>query len=189
MIPKDSAAVSSRSPVLPNGRIDRLSRILQSARRRSANRQPRPAHSARLFLEYPKDAEVGGGPGKQLLQVAHRIRRIHWTGRSAGVYIWGHDGPAANDAHCWPANVMRCVKCHKKEATIHFTPVVDGKPQETVHLCKDCAPDLRAKSIEAIYRRVTPEEFTRLQSNANAVESFFGCIAAEGSGASKYAHR
>ena len=31
----------------------------------------------------------------------------------------------------------------------------------------------RAMSIEAIYRRVTPEEFARLQSNAKAAESFF----------------
>jgi len=35
---------------------------------------------------------------------------------------------------------MRCAKCHKNEASIHFTPVVDGKAQKTVHLCKDCAP-------------------------------------------------
>ncbi|MCX6924496.1 MAG: hypothetical protein NT154_14960 [Verrucomicrobia bacterium] len=50
---------------------------------------------------------------------------------------------------------------------------MEGKPQKTVHLCKDCAPDLRAKSIESIYRRVTPEEFARLQSDAKAAESFF----------------
>src|SRR5690349_14144947 len=37
---------------------------------------------------------------------------------------------------------MICAKCHKKEATIHFTTVVDGKEEETVHLCKDCAPDM-----------------------------------------------
>jgi len=34
---------------------------------------------------------------------------------------------------------MRCAKCHKNEATIHFTPVADGKPQKTVPFCKDCA--------------------------------------------------
>ena len=67
---------------------------------------------------------------------------------------------------------MRCAKCHKNEATIHFTPVVDGKPQKIVHLCKDCAPASR-KIIEAIYRRVTPGEFARLQSDAKAAESFF----------------
>jgi|ERR1039458_2905484 hypothetical protein len=67
---------------------------------------------------------------------------------------------------------MRCAKCHKNEATIHFTPVVDGKPQKIVHLCKDCVPASR-KIIEAIYRRVTPGEFARLQSDAKAAESFF----------------
>jgi hypothetical protein len=67
---------------------------------------------------------------------------------------------------------MRCAKCHKNEATIHFTPVVDGKPQKIVHLCKDCAPASR-KIIEAIYRRVTPGEFARLKSDAKAAESFF----------------
>ena len=34
---------------------------------------------------------------------------------------------------------MRCTKCHKNEATIHFTPVLHGKPQNAVHFCKDCA--------------------------------------------------
>ena len=34
---------------------------------------------------------------------------------------------------------MHCTKCHKKEAAINFTPVVDGKAQKTVHLCKHCA--------------------------------------------------
>jgi hypothetical protein len=68
---------------------------------------------------------------------------------------------------------MRCAKCHRKEATIHFTPVVDGRPQGSVHLCNDCAPDPCAKRIEAIYRRVTPEEFARLQSDAKAAASFF----------------
>ncbi len=68
---------------------------------------------------------------------------------------------------------MLCDKCHKNEATIHFTPVLDGKPQKTVDLCKDCAPEPRAKSLEAIYRRVTPEEFARLKSDAKTAESFF----------------
>jgi hypothetical protein len=73
---------------------------------------------------------------------------------------------------------MRCAKRHRNEATIHFTPVVDGKPQKTVHLCKDCAPNPGAKSpgarsIEAIYGRVTPEEFARLQNDAKAAASFF----------------
>jgi len=34
---------------------------------------------------------------------------------------------------------MLCAKCHKNEATIHFTTVVDGREEETVHLCKGCA--------------------------------------------------
>ena len=34
---------------------------------------------------------------------------------------------------------MRCTKCHKNQATIHFTPVLHGKPQKAVHFCKDCA--------------------------------------------------
>ncbi len=67
---------------------------------------------------------------------------------------------------------MRCDKCQKNEATIHFTPVVDGKPLKTVNLCKNCAPDLRARHVEATYRRVTPEEFARLQSDPKAAESF-----------------
>jgi len=50
--------------------------------------------------------------------------------------------------------------------------VVDGKPQKTVPLCEDCA-QASTKIIEAIYRRVTPEEFARLQSDAKAAESFF----------------
>src|SRR5258706_11097231 len=35
---------------------------------------------------------------------------------------------------------MLCAKCHQKEATIHFATVVNGTEEETVHLCKDCAP-------------------------------------------------
>jgi protein-arginine kinase activator protein McsA len=34
---------------------------------------------------------------------------------------------------------MLCVKCHKIEATVHFTPVFDGKTGETIWLCADCA--------------------------------------------------
>ena len=74
---------------------------------------------------------------------------------------------------------MRCDKCHKNEATIHFTPVVDGKPQKTVNLCKSCAPDPGAshpdaKHVEAVYKRVTPEQFARAHSDAKTAESFFG---------------
>jgi hypothetical protein len=52
---------------------------------------------------------------------------------------------------------MICAKCHRKVATVHFTIVVDGTEEETVHLCKDCAPDtgfdldkLDLKQIEAL---------------------------------------
>src|SRR5262245_462772 len=52
---------------------------------------------------------------------------------------------------------MLCAKCHQNEATIHFTTVVDGAEQETVHLCKECAPPtgldpdkLDLKQIEAL---------------------------------------
>ena len=34
---------------------------------------------------------------------------------------------------------MLCARCHKVEATVHFTVVV-GDKTETVDLCKDCAP-------------------------------------------------
>jgi hypothetical protein len=52
---------------------------------------------------------------------------------------------------------MLCAKCHQKEATVHFTTVVDGTEEETIHLCKDCAPPtgldlhkLDMKQIEAL---------------------------------------
>jgi hypothetical protein len=35
---------------------------------------------------------------------------------------------------------MLCAKCHKNEATIHFTAIVDGREEKTVHLCKECSP-------------------------------------------------
>ncbi|MGZ4975320.1 MAG: hypothetical protein ACXWDN_21375, partial [Limisphaerales bacterium] len=51
---------------------------------------------------------------------------------------------------------MLCAKCNQKEATLHFTTVVNGA-EETVHLCKDCAPqtgfaldELDLKQIEAL---------------------------------------
>jgi hypothetical protein len=34
---------------------------------------------------------------------------------------------------------MRCTKCRKNEATMHFTPVLHGKPQNAVHFCRNCA--------------------------------------------------
>jgi hypothetical protein len=55
------------------------------------------------------------------------------------------------------AIAMLCAKCHKNEATVHFTTVVGDAEEETVHLCKDCAPDtgfdfakLDMKQIEAL---------------------------------------
>jgi len=52
---------------------------------------------------------------------------------------------------------MLCAKCHQKEATVHFSTVVDGTEEEAVHLCKDCAPPmgfdlekLDLKQIEAL---------------------------------------
>ena len=43
-----------------------------------------------------------------------------------------------------------CAKCHQKEATIHFTTVVDGTVEETVHLCKDCAPQTGLDSLDSL---------------------------------------
>jgi hypothetical protein len=52
---------------------------------------------------------------------------------------------------------MLCAKCHQKEATVHFTTIVDGTEKDTVHLCKDCAPptgfdldNVDLKQIEAL---------------------------------------
>ena len=52
---------------------------------------------------------------------------------------------------------MLCSKCHQNEARIHFTTVVVGAEEETVHLCKDCAPatgfdldKMDLKQIEAL---------------------------------------
>src|SRR5258706_16192210 len=52
---------------------------------------------------------------------------------------------------------MLCAKCRQKEATIHFTTLVDGTEEEAVHLCKDCAPPtgfdldkLDLKQLEAL---------------------------------------
>jgi len=50
-----------------------------------------------------------------------------------------------------------CAKWHQKEATIQFRTVIDGTEEETVQLCKDCAPPtgfdlekLDLKDIEAL---------------------------------------
>jgi hypothetical protein len=50
-----------------------------------------------------------------------------------------------------------CARCHQKEATVHFTTVMDGKEPSAAHLCKDCASSigfdfdyLNLKEIEAL---------------------------------------
>jgi hypothetical protein len=51
---------------------------------------------------------------------------------------------------------MLCAKCQKNEATFHLATVVDGKEEETVHLCKDCGtaitglPTLDPSKLEAL---------------------------------------
>jgi len=36
----------------------------------------------------------------------------------------------------------------QNEATLHFTTVVDGTEEETVHLCKDCAPPTGLNNLD-----------------------------------------
>src|SRR5258708_866308 len=43
---------------------------------------------------------------------------------------------------------MLCAKCHRNEATIHFTTVGSGTEEETVHLCIDCAPPTGIETLE-----------------------------------------
>ncbi len=45
---------------------------------------------------------------------------------------------------------MLCAKCNHNEAAIHFTAVVDGTVVETVHLCKDCAPQTGLDSLDSL---------------------------------------
>jgi len=57
-----------------------------------------------------------------------------------------------------------CAKCHQNEATVHFTTVVDGTQEETVHLCKSCAPptglqNLDPKELAALAITGKPCEF------------------------------
>jgi hypothetical protein len=72
------------------------------------------------------------------------------------VAIFSH-GLAVAQLVSLAAMAMLCAKCHQKEATVHFTTVVDGREEEAVHLCTDCAPDtgfdladLDLKQIEAL---------------------------------------
>src|SRR5258707_1307243 len=43
---------------------------------------------------------------------------------------------------------MLCAKCHRNEATIHFTMVVNGTEEETVHLCRGCAPPTGFETLD-----------------------------------------
>src|SRR5674476_157660 len=51
---------------------------------------------------------------------------------------------------------MLCARCQTNEATLHLTAVVDGRGEETVHLCKDCGtaitglPTLDPTRLEAL---------------------------------------
>ena len=40
-----------------------------------------------------------------------------------------------------------CSKCHRKEATVHFTTIMGGV-EETVHLCRDCAPPMGLPTLD-----------------------------------------
>jgi len=40
-----------------------------------------------------------------------------------------------------------CSKCHQKEATVHFTTIMGGV-EETVHLCRDCAPPIGLPTLD-----------------------------------------
>jgi hypothetical protein len=42
---------------------------------------------------------------------------------------------------------MVCEKCHQNEATIHLTTVMDGKEEDTLNLCKNCAPPLGFENL------------------------------------------
>src|SRR5258706_208303 len=90
---------------------------------------------------------------------------------------------------------MLCAKCHKNEATIHFTAVVDGKEGRSVHLCKDCAPPgaasltLEPKHLEALSVTGRNCEFCGRAILASCMRSagFIGAmIAARNSGRSSW---
>ena len=41
-----------------------------------------------------------------------------------------------------------CSKCHQREATVHFTAVMDGVEEDTVHFCTDCAPSTGLPTLD-----------------------------------------
>lgn len=42
---------------------------------------------------------------------------------------------------------MLCVKCHRNEATVDFTPVCRGRAEDTIWLCVDCAAACGLRNI------------------------------------------
>jgi protein-arginine kinase activator protein McsA len=44
---------------------------------------------------------------------------------------------------------MLCVKCHKNEASVDFTPVRDGKVGDTIRLCTECASACGLRDLQA----------------------------------------
>jgi len=44
---------------------------------------------------------------------------------------------------------MLCVKCHKNEASVHFTPVVHGQVGDSICLCTHCASACGLSDIQA----------------------------------------
>lgn len=41
-----------------------------------------------------------------------------------------------------------CDKCHQKEATVHIAAFVNGRQEEAVHLCTDCAEPMGMKTLD-----------------------------------------
>jgi len=58
---------------------------------------------------------------------------------------------------------MLCAKCHKNEATVHFTPLSDGRAQDTISLC----PDWMQKAPANNRTQTNPARTRRLQSRTN----------------------
>jgi len=78
---------------------------------------------------------------------------------------------------------MLCAKCNQKEATIHFTTVVDGVEKEAIHLCKDCAPPmgidfdkLDLKEVEALSVTGKKCEFCGRDAHSGEVRPGGGAI-------------
>ncbi len=78
---------------------------------------------------------------------------------------------------------MFCAKCHQNEATVNFTTVVDGTEEETVHLCKECAPPtgfdldkLNLKQIQALSVFGKKCEFCGRDAFSGEIRAGFGPI-------------